>query len=81
MEYTPDGRSLITTTGERRFKVVARSMKDGYNCARISFVYDQPVTNAMEIGKKWLQLHGAVVVVKRVWLYMTFDPNVLEFEP
>ena len=50
VEYTPDGRSLITTTGERRFNVVGRSMRDGYNCARIKFVYDETVTNPMEIG-------------------------------
>jgi Lon protease-like protein len=51
VEYTPDGRSLITTTGEKRFTVVGRSMRDGYNCASIRFVVDETVTDPMEIGK------------------------------
>ena len=51
VEYTPDGRSLITTTGERRFKVTGRSLRDGYNCAKINFLYDEQVTNAVEIGE------------------------------
>ena len=51
IEYTPDGRSLVTTTGERRFKVVGRSMRDGYNCARITFIYDDEVVDAARIGK------------------------------
>ena len=52
VEYTPDGRSLITTTGEKRFKVTGRNMRDGYNCATIQFLYDEPVTDTMEIGKE-----------------------------
>ena len=51
VEYTPDGRSLITTTGERRFKVVGRSMRDGYNCAKIKFVFDEQINDPAQIGK------------------------------
>ena len=71
MEYTPDGRSLITTTGERRFKVVARSIKDGYNCAKIRFVYDEPVTDTMEIGKRTAAGLPCIVCV-----CVTVNPNL-----
>lgn len=57
VEYTPDGRSLITTTGERRFKVIGRSVRDGYNCANIRFVFDEQVADAREIGKESTESH------------------------
>jgi len=41
----PDGRWLIKTTGQRRFKVLERGMKDGYNTAKISWVYDDDENN------------------------------------
>lgn len=44
LEYTPDGRSLITTVGERRFQVLERNTRDGYAVARIRFLSDEPPT-------------------------------------
>lgn len=43
LEYTPDGRCLITTIGERRFNVIERSTRDGYAVARIRFITDEPI--------------------------------------
>lgn len=60
VEYTPDGRSLITTTGERRFKVVGRSMRDGYNCAKIKFIFDEQVTDCTKIGECILYMRGSL---------------------
>lgn len=51
VEYTADGRLLITTTGEKRFQVVERGKCDGYNTSKIRFIVDEPVTNQKEIGK------------------------------
>ena len=51
VEHTADGRSLITTTGEKRFQVVHRSTCDGYNTAHIRFIVDEPVTDPGEIGE------------------------------
>ena len=51
VEHTADGRSLITTTGEKRFEVLHRSTCDGYNTARVRFIEDKPVTNPREIGE------------------------------
>ena len=50
VEYTPDGRSLITTTGEKRFKVTQKGTIDGYSTAKIQFIVDEPVTDQEEIG-------------------------------
>ena len=51
VEHTPDGRSLITTTGEKRFRVVERGGCDGYNTSKIQFIVDEPVTDLEEIGE------------------------------
>ena len=51
VEHTADGRSLITTTGEKRFQVLRRSSCDGYNTAQIRFIVDEPVIHPEEIGE------------------------------
>ena len=51
LEYTPDGRSLVTTIGERRFKVLEHGTADGYNTAKINFISDEPVQGETEIGE------------------------------
>lgn len=39
----PDGRSLVDTVGTRRFKVLERSMRDGYNVGKVEYFDDDPV--------------------------------------
>ncbi len=46
-----DGRFLISSTGERRFKVVGYGMMDGYHMAQIVFLFDERVTDQREISK------------------------------
>ncbi|CAF3379848.1 unnamed protein product [Rotaria socialis] len=41
--YTPDGRSIVDTIGQRRFRVIERGMTDGYNVARVQLVKDHPI--------------------------------------
>lgn len=41
----------MTTTGERRFKVIKRSSADGYSCAKIQFISDEIVQGKEAIGK------------------------------
>ena len=43
MEYTPDGRSLITTVGERRFRVLETRNEDGLTMAKIKFVQGKEI--------------------------------------
>ncbi len=50
VELWEGGRSLISTQGERRFKVLERGVKDGYHTAKIMFLFDERVTDREEIG-------------------------------
>ena len=38
-----DGRSLLDTVGDKRFKVLDRGTKDGYNIAKVTFLNDDPI--------------------------------------
>lgn len=42
--YTPDGRSIVDTIGQQRFRVIERGMQDGYDVARVQLVKDDPIT-------------------------------------
>ncbi|XP_078407248.1 LON peptidase N-terminal domain and RING finger protein 1-like isoform X1 [Cetorhinus maximus] len=39
----PDGRSLVNTVGGRRFKVLRRNQRDGYNTADVEYLEDKTV--------------------------------------
>lgn len=41
--YTQDGRSIVDTIGQRRFRVLSRGMRDGYNTAKVVLIRDNPV--------------------------------------
>ncbi|XP_060064809.1 LON peptidase N-terminal domain and RING finger protein 3-like [Ylistrum balloti] len=43
VQFFPDGRSLVDTIGGKRFKVISRGHKDGYNTAKVEFLRDQPL--------------------------------------
>lgn len=51
VQLLDDGRSLLDTVGDRRFKVLERSFKDGYNTAKVSFLKDDPVESNERAGK------------------------------
>lgn len=40
IQYFSDGRSVVDTMGSRRFKVISRGVKDGYNTAQVEFLKD-----------------------------------------
>ena len=40
IKYFEDGRSLVDTVGGRRFRVVERDVKDGYQVANVEFLED-----------------------------------------
>lgn len=42
LKLLPDGRSLVDTVGEKRFKVVNRGQRDGYMTAQVTWVDDSP---------------------------------------
>lgn len=37
----PDGRSIVHTTATKRFRVISRSMSDGYHTAKIEWLGDE----------------------------------------
>merc|ERR1712121_547523 len=41
IQYFEDGRSVVDTVGGRRFKVLSRGVKDGYNTAKVEFLHDE----------------------------------------
>uniref|UniRef100_A0A8C8RED2 LON peptidase N-terminal domain and ring finger 1 n=1 Tax=Pelusios castaneus TaxID=367368 RepID=A0A8C8RED2_9SAUR len=43
MEFLADGRSLVDTVGRRRFRVLRRGHRDGYNTADIEYLEDEKV--------------------------------------
>lgn len=43
IELLADGRSLVDTIGQRRFRVLSRGHRDGYNTADIEYLEDKKV--------------------------------------
>ncbi|XP_071086910.1 LON peptidase N-terminal domain and RING finger protein 1-like [Haliotis cracherodii] len=43
VQFFPDGRSLLDTIGGRRFKVLERGHRDGYNTAKVEYLSDKKV--------------------------------------
>uniref|UniRef100_A0A7M4F633 LON peptidase N-terminal domain and ring finger 1 n=1 Tax=Crocodylus porosus TaxID=8502 RepID=A0A7M4F633_CROPO len=43
VEFLADGRSLVSTVGQRRFRVLRRGHRDGYNTADIEYLEDEKV--------------------------------------
>ena len=43
VEYTMDGRSLVTTVGEKRFKVLEHWKEDGLHQARVEYIEDEEI--------------------------------------
>jgi Lon protease-like protein len=41
--YTQDGRSIVDTIGQRRFRVLERGTRDGYNTAKVELIRDHPI--------------------------------------
>lgn len=48
MEFFPDGRSVVDTVGGRRFKVISRGHRDGYNTAIVEYIKDLTVPEGQE---------------------------------
>lgn len=40
-EQLPDGRSLVETVGDRRFKIIEKGMRDGYHVAKVEWVAEE----------------------------------------
>nr|XP_048716636.1 LON peptidase N-terminal domain and RING finger protein 1-like isoform X2 [Caretta caretta] len=54
MEFLADGRSLVDTIGRRRFRVLRRGHRDGYNTADIEYLEDEKATKDGPAWCWWL---------------------------
>ena len=43
IQYFADGRSVVDTIGGKRFRVISRGVKDGYNTAKVEYLQDDTV--------------------------------------
>ncbi|XP_059506568.1 LON peptidase N-terminal domain and RING finger protein 1-like isoform X2 [Stegostoma tigrinum] len=73
-ESLPDGRSLVNTVGGRRFKVLRRGDRDGYNTADVEYLEDKRV-DGIQLTDLCI-LHSRVYEQARNW----FDqlPSILQ---
>jgi len=66
VQYFPDGRSVVDTVGGRRFRVVSRCKRDGYNTAKVEFLADAPI--APEDMEDVQALQKEVYVMLQTWM-------------
>ncbi|XP_036435540.1 LON peptidase N-terminal domain and ring finger 1, like [Colossoma macropomum] len=68
IHFLPDGRSVVDTIGGKRFRVLSRSMRDGYCTANIEYLQDQRVVDEDELDR--LQdLYDQVYNQAKVWFH------------
>ncbi|MED6234942.1 hypothetical protein ATANTOWER_009165 [Ataeniobius toweri] len=80
VHFLPDGRSVVDTIGGKRFRVLSRGMKDGYNTADIEHLRDTRVENREEL-EKLQELHDSVYGQAQVWfqnLKIRFHNQILQ---
>jgi len=65
IQYFADGRSIVDTMGSRRFKVISRDVKDGYNTAKVEFLRD--VTPTGEALQELQSLHDRTYQMASNW--------------
>ncbi|KAJ8383134.1 hypothetical protein SKAU_G00039120 [Synaphobranchus kaupii] len=66
MHFFPDGRSVVDTVGWKRFQVLRRGMRDGYNIADIEFLEDAKVESEQGLVKL-RELHDQVYKQACAW--------------
>jgi len=65
IQYFPDGRSIVDTMGSRRFRVLSRDVRDGYNTAKVQFLRD--VTPEGEAVNELQSLHDRTYQMASNW--------------
>lgn len=67
VHFLPDGRSVVDTFGGKRFRVITRSMRDGYYIANIEYLQDQRVEGTEELQLQ--DLYDQVYNQASVWFH------------
>merc|ERR1711992_527111 len=65
IQFFPDGRSIVDTMGGRRFKVLERSVLDGYNTAKVEFLEDEKVPE--DQVPELIKLHDETLKQTKDW--------------
>lgn len=60
-----DGCSILSTLGTKRFRVLSRSEKDGYDTSNIEFIKDEPICK--ENFGTIQELHNRVMIKAKQW--------------
>lgn len=74
VQILDDGRSLLDTVGDRRFKVIEKGTKDGYNIATVSFLKDDPIESSERADL--LELEQEVYLMCKQWLNCILAENL-----
>ncbi|XP_034254301.1 LON peptidase N-terminal domain and RING finger protein 3 [Thrips palmi] len=61
-----DGSSILSTQGSRRFRVLQRGERDGYDVANVQLLHDEPTAPERLPGVR--QLHALVRAKSELWL-------------
>lgn len=72
-----DGRSILSTVGGRRFRVVERNEKDGYDTAKVQYINDEPVCADL-LSFKVRKLHDRVLNMAISWYESLPDKSKVE---
>ena len=48
-----DGCSILSNVGTRRFRVVSRGERDGYDTAQVKYIVDDPIPHHQLPGTLW----------------------------
>lgn len=66
VNFLPDGRSIVHTVGGRRFRVISRSMFDGYHTATVEWLQDEGIEDAEELNQL-IQLNRIGHITLQTW--------------
>ncbi|KAH1003796.1 hypothetical protein HUJ04_003650 [Dendroctonus ponderosae] len=73
-----DGRIILSTQGIRRFKVISRDEKDGYDTAKVEHIYD--ITPTPERISGLVSLHRKVYTRAVRWIHLLSPAALSEVE-
>ncbi|GIY11121.1 LON peptidase N-terminal domain and RING finger protein 3 [Caerostris extrusa] len=65
VQYFADGRSVVDTIGSRRFRILRKGERDGYNTGAVEYLKDEPLlgNNLQEV----IEMHDQVYKVSQAW--------------
>merc|ERR1712079_4979 len=73
IQYFEDGRSVVDTIGGKRFKVLSRGVKDGYNTAKVEYLHDEVLEG--EDLENLKSMHEKIRTVAETW-FSRMEPDI-----